>query len=111
MYFVGTFIVLLFSLICYFNYFRPKSCEDTSADDVMQTRRNVSVLDTSMSFVDTGERGNNTVLFLHGNPTSAFLWRNIIPHVKPFARRVFNTDVLFVMSFDLFIFGLIIDWY
>ena len=60
-----------------------------------------------MSFVDTGERGNNTVLFLHGNPTSAFLWRNIIPHVKPFARRVFNTDVLFVMSFDMFIVGLI----
>ena len=83
---VITVIVSLFSVIYYLNYFSPNSCEDTSADDVMQTRRNVTVLDTSMSFVDTGERDDNTVLFLHGNPTSAFLWRNIIPHVKPFAR-------------------------
>ena len=86
LFFVSIVIVSLLSLIYYLNYFSPNSREDTSADDVMQTRRNVSVLDTSMSFVDTGERGDNTVLFLHGNPTSAFLWRNIIPHVKPFAR-------------------------
>ena len=29
-----------------------------------------------------------TVIFLHGNPTQAYLWRNIIPHVKPFARCI-----------------------
>ena len=26
------------------------------------------------------------VVFLHGNPTSSYLWRNIIPHVSPLAR-------------------------
>ncbi len=33
------------------------------------------------------ERGTGeTVVFLHGNPTSSYLWRNVIPHVEPFAR-------------------------
>ena len=28
------------------------------------------------------------VLFLHGNPTSSYLWRNVIPHVAPHVRCV-----------------------
>jgi haloalkane dehalogenase len=44
----------------------------------------VAVLDTDMAYVDTG-RGT-PVVFLHGNPTSSFLWRKIIPHVQSVAR-------------------------
>ena len=33
----------------------------------------------SMVYVDVGE--GEPVVFLHGNPTSSFLWRNIIPHL------------------------------
>jgi len=29
-----------------------------------------------------------TVVFLHGNPTSSYLWRNVIPHVAPGYRCV-----------------------
>jgi len=47
-------------------------------------RRRAAVLDTEMAYVDTG-RGA-PVVFLHGNPTSSFLWRNIIPHVEDVAR-------------------------
>jgi haloalkane dehalogenase len=33
------------------------------------------------------ERGTGeAVVFLHGNPTSSYLWRNVIPHVEPHAR-------------------------
>jgi haloalkane dehalogenase len=32
-----------------------------------------------MAYVDTGE--GDPVVFLHGNPTSSFLWRNIIPYL------------------------------
>jgi haloalkane dehalogenase len=46
--------------------------------------KRVAVLDTDMAYVDTG-RGN-PVVFLHGNPTSSFLWRKIIPHVQSAAR-------------------------
>jgi haloalkane dehalogenase len=47
-------------------------------------RRRVGVLDTDMAYVDTGQ--GMPVVFLHGNPTSSFLWRNVIPHVEGVAR-------------------------
>ncbi len=40
-------------------------------------RRRARVLDTEMSYVDVGE--GDPIVFLHGNPTSSYLWRNIIP--------------------------------
>lgn len=47
-------------------------------------RRRVRALDTEMAYVDTG-RGD-PVVFLHGNPTSSYLWRNVVPHVEPESR-------------------------
>src|SRR5262245_28139486 len=47
-------------------------------------RRRIAVLDSEMAFVDTG--GGAPVVFLHGNPTSSDLWRNVIPHVASRAR-------------------------
>ena len=47
-------------------------------------RHRVRVLDTEMVHADTG-RGD-PVVFLHGNPTSSYLWRNVIPHVAPESR-------------------------
>jgi haloalkane dehalogenase len=54
-----------------------------SAHDAYERRR-VPVRDTTMAYVDTG-RGA-PVVFLHGNPTSSYLWRNVIPHVEADAR-------------------------
>jgi haloalkane dehalogenase len=48
------------------------------------SRRRVAVLDTEMSYVDTGE--GDPVVFLHGNPTSSYLWRNIIPYLSELGR-------------------------
>ena len=42
-------------------------------------RKRARVLDTEMAYVDTGT--GKPVVFLHGNPTSSYLWRNVIPHV------------------------------
>ena len=47
-------------------------------------RTTVRVLDTVMSYVDTG--GGDSIVFLHGNPTWSYLWRNIIPHVSDCGR-------------------------
>ena len=47
-------------------------------------RQRVRVLDTEMTYVDTGQGA--PVVFLHGNPTSSYLWRNVITHVVPVAR-------------------------
>src|SRR5262245_4151059 len=56
--------------------------DPSAADPHPRTR--VRVLDTEMSYVDTG--AGAPVVFLHGNPTSSYLWRNVIPHVAPAAR-------------------------
>jgi haloalkane dehalogenase len=47
-------------------------------------RRRISVSGAEMAYVDAGS--GDPVVFLHGNPTSSYLWRNVIPHVKPHAR-------------------------
>ncbi|MBI3636243.1 MAG: haloalkane dehalogenase [Candidatus Rokubacteria bacterium] len=47
-------------------------------------RKRVQVADSEMAYVDTG--AGAPVVFLHGNPTSSYLWRNVIPHVAPLAR-------------------------
>ena len=47
-------------------------------------RKRVTVLDTEIAYVDTGE--GDPVVFLHGNPTSSYLWRNVISEVEGGAR-------------------------
>ncbi|HEY1307752.1 MAG TPA: haloalkane dehalogenase [Vicinamibacterales bacterium] len=47
-------------------------------------RLRVPVLDTEMSYIDQG-RGD-PIVCLHGNPTSSYLWRNIIPSVTHLGR-------------------------
>jgi len=47
-------------------------------------RRRIEVLDTEMAYVDAG--AGAPVVFLHGNPTSSYLWRNVIPIVAPHGR-------------------------
>jgi haloalkane dehalogenase len=38
------------------------------------------VLGKSMAYVDEGE--GDPIVFLHGNPTSSYLWRNVMPHLE-----------------------------
>jgi haloalkane dehalogenase len=48
-------------------------------------RKRVAIEDSEMSYVDTGGDGPIAV-FVHGNPTSSYLWRNVIKEVAPIAR-------------------------
>lgn len=54
-------------------------------------RRRVNVLDSEISFVDVGE--GEPVVFLHGNPTWSYQWRNIIPYISP-NRRCLAPDLV-----------------
>lgn len=49
-------------------------------------KKEMPVLDSSIAYVDEGE--GRPVVFLHGNPTSSYLWRNIIPHVSDGYRTI-----------------------
>jgi len=46
----------------------------------------VEVLGSKMHYIDEGE--GDPILFLHGNPTSSYLWRNIIPYVSDDGRVI-----------------------
>jgi len=52
----------------------------------MYPRQRVDVLGHSMAYVEVGQ--GDPIVFLHGNPTSSFLWRNVIPHVEGLGRCV-----------------------
>lgn len=54
-----------------------------SATDPYERRR-VAVLDTDMAYIDIGT--GDPIVFLHGNPTSSYLWRNVIPHLVTLGR-------------------------
>jgi len=56
----------------------PISTEDVSY------RKRVPLLDTNIAYVDAGE--GDPIVFLHGNPTPSYLWRNVIPHLLPYGR-------------------------
>jgi haloalkane dehalogenase len=34
------------------------------------------------------------IVFIHGNPTSSFLWRNVLPHVERSGRRLIAPDLI-----------------
>ena len=42
-------------------------------------RRRLAVLDSHMRYVEVGV--GDPIVLLHGNPTSSYLWRNVIPHL------------------------------
>ena len=48
----------------------------------------VAVLDSTMAYREAGSPDSPTVLFLHGNPTSSYIWRNILPLVAPVAHCI-----------------------
>ncbi|WP_448625987.1 haloalkane dehalogenase [Geodermatophilus sp. URMC 64] len=53
--------------------------DDVSPEDPFERRRAAD-----LAYVDEGE--GDAIVFLHGNPTSSYLWRNVIPHVCDLGR-------------------------
>ncbi|MFP3245846.1 MAG: haloalkane dehalogenase, partial [Paraburkholderia sp.] len=48
----------------------------------------VQVLGSTMAYREAGDAEAPVALFLHGNPTSSYIWRNIIPRVAPLAHCI-----------------------
>ncbi|MEM7030945.1 MAG: haloalkane dehalogenase [Chloroflexota bacterium] len=46
----------------------------------------ITVNGAQMAYVEAGE--GDPILFLHGNPTSKYLWRNIMPHLEDQGRVI-----------------------
>ena len=56
-----------------------------SADERYPKQR-AQVLGSEMAYVETGS--GDPIVFLHGNPTSSYLWRNVIPHLEGLGRCI-----------------------
>lgn len=52
----------------------------------MTDKRSVEVLGRKMAYVEEGS--GDPIVLLHGNPTSSFLWRSVIPHLSSLGRCV-----------------------
>ena len=55
-------------------------------DAAKHSKKKVDVLGKQMAYVEMGE--GNPIVFQHGNPTSSYLWRNIMPHVEDLGRCI-----------------------
>jgi haloalkane dehalogenase len=49
-------------------------------------KRRTQVLGRQMAYVEAGQ--GDPIVLLHGNPTSSYLWRNIIPHLEGLGRCI-----------------------
>lgn len=50
------------------------------------TKKYRDVLGSRMAYVDHGT--GDPIVFLHGNPTSSYLWRNVMPHLEGLGRLI-----------------------
>jgi haloalkane dehalogenase len=48
------------------------------------SKQHLDVLGQRMAYVEVG--AGDPIVFLHGNPTSSYVWRNVIPHLEPLGR-------------------------
>src|SRR5215468_8420629 len=44
------------------------------------------ILGREMAYVEVGQ--GDPIVLLHGNPTSSYLWRNLIPHLQPLGPNI-----------------------
>ncbi|MET8288530.1 haloalkane dehalogenase [Streptomyces sp. NPDC005132] len=51
---------------------------------VTGAKRRIDLEGTGIAFVEAGH--GDPIVFLHGNPTSSYLWRNVMPHLTQFGR-------------------------
>ena len=50
------------------------------------TKKKISIDNKNIAYVDSGS--GDPIIFLHGNPTSSYLWRNITPHLESQGRCI-----------------------
>lgn len=49
-------------------------------------KKHTQVLGKQMAYIDVGE--GDPIVFLHGNPTSSYLWRHVMPHLESQGRCI-----------------------
>ena len=66
----------------------PSTSSEPISADFPFIKKNVKVFGSNIAYVDAGASPGAATVFLHGNPTSSYLWRNVIPHVAKRSRCI-----------------------
>jgi haloalkane dehalogenase len=51
-------------------------------------KKHIDLLGHKMAYVEMGDPNGRPIVFQHGNPTSSYLWRNIMPHAQGLGRCI-----------------------
>ena len=71
---------------------------DVFSAEFPYTSHFVEINGHSLHYIDQGNPEGDTFLFLHGNPTSSYLWRNVMRYVEPHHRIVAVDNIGFGQS-------------
>jgi haloalkane dehalogenase len=50
------------------------------------SKQSIDVFGHQMAYVEVGQ--GSPIVFLHGNPTSSYLWRNVLPYLEDCGRLI-----------------------
>lgn len=64
----------------------PVSEDSITPNEFRKKKKFAQVFGSKMAYYQTGK--GNLIVFLHGNPTSSYLWRNVIPQVEKFGKCI-----------------------
>src|SRR5262249_25052646 len=65
---------------------RPNRPESMISAEFPYSKRRIPVLGLMMAVVDVGK--GDPIVLLHGNPTSSYVWRNVIPPLQAIGRCI-----------------------
>ncbi|MCE6990186.1 haloalkane dehalogenase [Dyadobacter sp. CY323] len=64
-----------------------ETAQNARTETAVQLQKKFEIINgLKMAYVDEGE--GDPIIFLHGNPTSSYIWRNIIPHLQDLGRCI-----------------------
>ena len=61
---------------------------DQTINTKAHEKNHIEVLGKRMAYVELGDPNGRPIIFQHGNPTSSYLWRNIMPHLADKGRCI-----------------------
>jgi len=66
--------------------------QPATAGPWVQQKQYANVLGRKMAYIERG--AGQPIVFLHGNPTSSYLWRKVMPHVEAPGLRLIAPDLM-----------------
>jgi len=89
-------IAVLFALFSFQAVTAAETSSPAISAEFSYESQYVEVMGAKMHYVDEGE--GEPILLLHGQPTSSYLWRNIIPYLSDHARVIAPDNIGFGKS-------------